>query len=264
LWVPDIFMKECIGLCNYKNPFKILEQIKKEYKTILQDKLTGIYLHGSLAMGCFHPKISDIDFLVVVNELLRDEEKRAFIQTLIDLDDIKPAKGFEMSVLLLKDTRHFTYPMPFILHYSDSHKDNFLQKGQLCENGKDPDLAAHITVLKNRGKVIWGQEIDTVFANVPRDDYLKALIYDIDDAKELMNENPVYFILNICRTLCYLTEGKILSKVEGGHWGLNNLPVKFHRIIQKALKVYKNGKQNKQFDPMVLQDFLNFVHIKKR
>src|SRR6056297_2136341 len=256
-------MKECIGLCNYKNPFKILEQIKKEYKTILQDKLTGIYLHGSLAMGCFHPKISDIDFLVVVNELLRDEEKRALIQTLIDLDDVKPAKGFEMSVLLLKDTRHFTYPTPFILHDSDSHKDKFIHDGQLCENGKDPDLAAHITVLKNRGKVIWGQEIETVFGDVPRDDYLKGLVYDINDAKVLMNENPVYFILNICRTLCYLKEGKILSKIEGGHWGLNNLPVKFHRIIQKALKVYKNGKQNKQFSDGITRFFELFSYYEK-
>jgi streptomycin 3"-adenylyltransferase len=79
-----------------------------------------------------------------------------------------------------------------------------------------------------------------------------------------MNENPVYFILNICRTLCYLREFKILSKIEGGQWGINNLPVKFHGIIQKSLEVYENGEQNKQFDPMVLQDFLNFVHIKKR
>lgn len=247
-----------------KNPFKILEQIKNEYKNILQDKLTGNYLHGSLAMGCFQPNISDIDFLVVVNDILTDKEKRRLIQSLIDLDDAKPAKGFEMSVLLLKDTKHFTYPTPFILHYSDSHKDKFIQEGQLCENGKDPDLAAHITVLKNRGKVIWGQGIDTVFGDVSRDDYLNALVYDIDDAKAIMNENPVYFILNISRTLCYLREGKILSKVEGGQWGLNNLPVKFHGMIQKALKVYKNGKQNKQFDPMVLQDFLNFVHITKR
>jgi len=241
-----------------KKAYEIMEMIKCEYQQILGENLIGIYLHGSLAMGCFHPTVSDIDFVVVINNPLTDKEKRAIIETLIDLDDVKPAKGFEMSVLLLKDTRHFTYPTPFILHYSDSHKDNFIQEGRLCENGKDPDLAAHITVLKNRGKVICGQDIDTVFANVPREDYLKALVYDINDARALMNENPVYFILNICRTLCYLREGKVLSKVEGGQWGLNNLPARFQGIIQKSLEVYKNGEQNQQFDPVALNEMIDF------
>ena len=27
--------------------------------------LTGVYLHGSLAMGCFNPQKSDIDLMVV-------------------------------------------------------------------------------------------------------------------------------------------------------------------------------------------------------
>ena len=241
-----------------KKAYEIMEMIKCEYQKTLKENLVGLYLHGSLAMGCFHPKVSDIDFLAVVEKPINNEIKKKLIQTLVNLDEDKPAKGFEMSVLLLKDTKRFTYPTPFILHYSDSHKDNFIQKGRLCENGKDPDLAAHITVLKNRGKVVWGQEIDTVFANVPREDYLKALVYDINDAKVLMNENPVYFILNICRTLCYLREGKVLSKVEGGQWGLNNLPARFQGIIQKSLEVYKNGEQNQQFDPVALNEMIDF------
>lgn len=58
---------------NYESPYDIIETIKTEYRKGLKEKLVGIYLHGSLAMGCFHPNISDIDFLVIVNERLRDE-----------------------------------------------------------------------------------------------------------------------------------------------------------------------------------------------
>ncbi|MFP4460572.1 MAG: aminoglycoside adenylyltransferase domain-containing protein [Thermotogota bacterium] len=251
-------------ILNDENAKNILETIEHEYKKILKERLIGLYLHGSLAMGCFHPKISDIDFLVVVNNTLSDKEKRALIQTLIDLDDVKPAKGLEMSVLLLKETQHFTYPTPFILHYGESHKERFIKKGYLCENGKDPDLAAHITVLKNRGKLICGKAIEAVFSNVPKEDYLKALMYDMDDAQALINENPVYFTLNICRTLCYLKEGKILSKVEGGHWGLINLPKRFHKIIQQSLNAYKSGEQNQPFDPEVLKELTDFSQQIKR
>ena len=44
----------------------ILSIISKEYQDILGDNLCGIYLHGSLAFGCFNWAKSDIDFLVVV------------------------------------------------------------------------------------------------------------------------------------------------------------------------------------------------------
>jgi len=34
----------------------------------VRKNLVGIYLHGSLAMGCFNPGKSDVDLLVVVKE----------------------------------------------------------------------------------------------------------------------------------------------------------------------------------------------------
>ena len=44
---------------------KILEQLKAACTNILSANLTGIYLHGSLALGCFNWDKSDIDFIVV-------------------------------------------------------------------------------------------------------------------------------------------------------------------------------------------------------
>ena len=43
----------------------LLDKFTHAVKEITGEKLTGIYLHGSLAMGCFHPEKSDIDLIVV-------------------------------------------------------------------------------------------------------------------------------------------------------------------------------------------------------
>jgi streptomycin 3"-adenylyltransferase len=48
---------------HYNNILKI---IKQEYQTILGDNLVGIYVHGSIAFGCFHEEKSDIDFIAVI------------------------------------------------------------------------------------------------------------------------------------------------------------------------------------------------------
>ena len=43
-----------------------LDYISVSLCEIEQENLIGIYLHGSLAMGCFHPHHSDLDMLVLV------------------------------------------------------------------------------------------------------------------------------------------------------------------------------------------------------
>lgn len=43
----------------------LLQKIAVRYADILKGNLAGIYVHGSLAFGCFCFERSDIDFLVV-------------------------------------------------------------------------------------------------------------------------------------------------------------------------------------------------------
>ena len=68
-------------------------------RKILGENLTGVYLHGSAAMGCFHPKLSDVDFIVVVEKSIPDGVKLDFMRELIVLNAQAPAKGIEMSIV---------------------------------------------------------------------------------------------------------------------------------------------------------------------
>ena len=51
-------------------------------------------------------------------------------------------------------------------------------------------------------------------------------------------ENPTYMILNLCRVLAYKEDELILSKQEGGKWGLENVPEIYHPLILQALNEY--------------------------
>ena len=66
------------------NERNLLDQVAESYKKILQNKLVGIYVHGSMAFGCFNWDKSDIDFLVVTNEIPTQNEKISMIQKIID------------------------------------------------------------------------------------------------------------------------------------------------------------------------------------
>ena len=49
-----------------REPDKLISDFTGMNRRILGDKLCVVYLHGSLAMGCFNPEKSDIDMIVVV------------------------------------------------------------------------------------------------------------------------------------------------------------------------------------------------------
>ena len=57
----------------------LLDEIVDKSKIIFKDNLTGIYLHGSLAMGCFNPNKSDIDLIIVIKNNITNIQKLQFM-----------------------------------------------------------------------------------------------------------------------------------------------------------------------------------------
>ena len=59
-----------------------IDEFAAAAEEIIREKLTGIYLHGSLAMGCFNPDKSDIDLIIIIEENISDEQKMGFMKLL--------------------------------------------------------------------------------------------------------------------------------------------------------------------------------------
>lgn len=233
-------MREDIDILNYN----LLEDFVYQSKCILKNNLVGIYLHGSAAMGCFHEKTSDIDLLVVVQWELEDKVKHQYMDMVVALNEQAPAKGLELSIVREDVCKPFIYPTPFELHFSIAHlnwyqsnPEEYIEKMK----GTDKDLAAHITILYHRGKTLYGKAVKEVFGRVSSEEYFDSIWCDIKDAAEEIADNPVYIILNLCRVLAYKRNGYVLSKQEGGEWGLVNVPEKYRNLISEAMEAYKAG-----------------------
>lgn len=219
----------------------IINEFVVKTQDILKENLVGVYLHGSAVMGCFNPNKSDLDFIIVVKDKMDNATKRAYMDMVLELDAKGPAKGIEMSIVTKDACKPFVYPTPFELHFSKMHigwyqgnPDDYIQK----MNGTDGDLAAHFTIIGKRGKCLCGQQIEDVFGSVPVSDYMDSIWDDIAEAKDDIVSNSMYIILNLTRVLAYRKESLVLSKKEGGEWGLENLPAKYHPLITGALQEY--------------------------
>ena len=239
----------------------LLENFVKQSQNILEDNLVGIYLHGSAVMGCFNEKKSDIDLLIVVGTALSNETKHRYMDMAVELNAHAPKKGIEFSIVRKNVCSPFVYPTPFELHFSIAHLQWYQTNPSdyiARMKGTDKDLAAHFTILSHRGKCLCGKEIKDVFGPVREEFYFDSIWYDIENAEEEILANPTYIILNLCRVLAYKTNGLILSKQEGGNWGIAHLPEKYRSLILSALDDYVSDKPVK-WDENCARDYAAYM-----
>lgn len=221
----------------------VLDQAVDLFTEELGSHLVGVYLHGSLAMGCFNPEASDVDLLVVAARQPSRDQLRRLANKLIALhDEMANQQGLELSLVLESSLRELVYPPSFEFHYSAFHRERYLADDDyLCGGFQDADLAAHYTVIYHRGIALYGKPVREVFPPVDRSYYVQAVLEDVESAVQDITASPVYYTLNLCRVLYYLREGVVSSKKEGGEWGLRALPSQYHPMIEHALHQYTGG-----------------------
>jgi len=210
--------------------------------SILQDNLVGIYLYGSLAMGGFNPKTSDIDVIFVVKERLPREKSRRIIEYLKGI--CSPERRLELSIIGVDIVQNPTYPIMVYLHYE--------YWGNIFEDEEDNEILSNLYTTRKRGFCIWGVPINNIFSKIPEKYHLRSVIEDLQHTRKLLHESQehvgynivVYWVLGSCRVLAFIREELVLSKVEGGLWGLANLPKKYHNLLEQALSCYKGKKKD--------------------
>lgn len=239
----------------------VLDRVTVLIKNEFSESLIGIYLHGSMAMGCFNPLHSDIDILVLVQQGHSKDTYKRLAKQLIHLEEeLNIIKGFELSVVLQAYAVEFVYPTPFEFHYSSFHKERYLMDANyFCGGYADSDLAAHFVVTYERGIVLFGKPIKEAFTPIDIQYYVDSIKSDVDGALEEIVDKPIYYVLNLSRVLQYLREEVIASKKEAGEWALVNLPDQFKPIIAQCLKQYERGIKKQNFDERMLLNYTKYM-----
>lgn len=243
---------------------KYIADLQQGIKGLISNNIVGFYLHGSLAMGGFNPKSSDIDILVVTKKPIETKDKRHLAELILNYSNAP--FPLEISFLNKEQLRDWQYPCPFDFHYSEfwreryendllHHSYKFINE----EINTDTDLAAHITITNHRGICLEGEPINEVFPLVPKSDYVSSIIGDYRECLENIEEDPIYCSLNLIRVYWYLKEEVISSKIEAGNWGLKNLPKELISTVRKVIEIYVGEKTTGSFHKEELISLRNYI-----
>ena len=161
----------------------------------------------------------------------------------------------------MRDLTPWQHPAPFEFHYSETWREATRQQ---VESGtwelwndqpRDPDLAAHLIVTRQRGVCLFGTPAQEVLPVVPQADVLASILVDVHASLGDIEASLEYAILNACRTLAFVQGGFVYFKHEGGAWALGAVPRLLKPVVKWVLDAYAADASGPSVDPTALQAF---------
>ena len=213
-----------------------LDLLHANQRAVLGDQLVGLYLGGSLALGDFNPKRSDIDFVAVTAEDLAPEQVAGLEQVHARLwaAGTKWARKLDGSYVPQQVIRRWAPdhpPCPFVEaaeFYVTQQGSAVIQRHILCEHG--------IAVV--------GPQPHTLLDPVTAPE-LRATVYDmlarwwrplLDDPAWLQRDsNQSFAVLTMCRMIYTYEHGAVASKPTAARWCRQIISSQWAGLIDWAL-----------------------------
>jgi predicted nucleotidyltransferase len=227
----------------------------------LEGNLAGIYLHGSIAFGCFNPRGGDIDLLIVSERAIARDAKRAIVKCLLSVSG-RPAP-VEATLVSRVGIWRWRYPTPFEIHFSESWRARY-KRGldrtlDRLAKVRDGDLAIQIETVRQRGICLYGGPADRVLPIVPESDLKASVVQDFYWARKLILRMPVYFVLNACRGYAFLETRRIFSKDEGCGWAIEKFPREYRGVVRAARESYRRGEREIGVSMLEMRRFARWI-----
>ena len=221
-----------------------VRQVLDEYIALVHDALpgllAGVYLHGSLALGAFDSKLSDIDFITITSRRCTAadiDSLRAIHKTLLQR---YPQAQLEGSYLQWHDLGLFEDTIPPHPHFHD---------GILHAGGYHDINAVTWWILKHRGIAVVGSPAEQLDIQVDWEDLLAKMHHNMNTYWASFTTNPrrmawllsdygiQWVVLGVLRQFYTFREHAITSKVGAGKYGLVHMPRQWHRLIHEAIGI---------------------------
>lgn len=249
-----------MNITKYPEIEELINNFCLKVQEILNDKVVGIYLTGSLSYGDFVLERSDIDLLVVVKDKLNNSEIELVKKHHKDLEDKYPSwkERIECSytpIYMLGEILPPKEPRPWIgsgvLYPEAPYGNEWIINSYLLQEYGIPIFGKPYKELLT--KPIDILEVQKACVR----DIFKEIEPKIRNKEELYDSHiQSYTVLNICRILYTVFNAKVGSKVVSAKWAKEVFAPEWSSLIIKSEK-WKYGEDLDSIDYVV--EFIKFA-----
>ncbi|MBK5507796.1 nucleotidyltransferase domain-containing protein [Bacillus sp. TH12] len=221
---------------------QLMEQYIVELKEIFSDeKIVGVYIYGSIALGAFHIEASDVDFVTVISDSVNEAEKQQIIE--LHKKNSKSTLGKRMDGMYI--------PLADLGKYNDE-----MNAYVYCADGKADighwDINA-VTwwTLKNQGITVSGKEVEDLSFQIKWDDVVNTMKYNVEHYWLEKAKRPYLFfieewvesaVVTMGRILYTLDHETIVSKDRGLQYLLERSAKEWEPLLKEVERMRNNPK----------------------
>ena len=244
----------------YADINSLLESLLSRMRHILQEKLVGLYLYGSLTTGDFDLESSDIDLLAATSSDISDTEFDALHDMHLGFARDNPVWDDRidvqyLSVAALRTFRSERSPIAVISPGEPFH---------MMEVGKEWLLNWY--VVREEGVALFGPPAEVLIGPITWEEYagcIRDYAVEVADRMKDVRERKgqAYAILTMCRALHVHRAGEQASKRQAALWAQDELP-QWSSLIESAVawrEVWRDQQVDHAATRADTSRFFNFV-----
>ena len=243
----------------YSDVNELIAKLLLQIQSILGSKFVGLYLGGSLSLGDFDSKTSDIDLLAAISKDIDEKEFQALckMHAAIVTEQRQWDDRIEVSYIsvdALKSVKSRTSQIVNISPGEPFHR---------TEAGKEWLMKWYL--YREKSKTLFGPSPKTLIEPISKEEFIQSAKDHarswgkwVEGMKNRYAQS--YAILAMCRALYSSKTGEQVSKKKAAEWAQKVLP-EWSPVIQKAIDWKEAGKDT-QADEMNFPktaEFVNYV-----
>ena len=224
----------------------ILAVLLERTLLILDTKLVGLYLYGSLVSGDFDYSISDIDLLAVLSFDLSEQEFNGLHTLHERIATEYPAwKGrIEIAYLSVNGLKTYRTQESLIAVISPGEPFHFKEAGK--------DWLINWWVIRHDGVTLYGPPASQIIDPISQAEFLQTVQEHALGWREWVREaqnlpGQAYAILTLCRALYACCNGEQVSKKRAATWVQEQFPA-WSDLIQSAFTWRSDPAKYEQVD----------------
>ncbi len=247
-------------ITKYPTVDSLIDELLNNLKSILGEKLLGLYLGGSLVVGDFDPDISDIDLTAVLSSPVNDEEFIALKSTHDNFAKTHPEwyDRIEMCYITSSALKTVKSQTCQIVNISPGEPFHRMESSL--------DWLMNWYLLSAKSVAVFGPQASSFIQSISKEEFIFAIRKHILNWSEyIINTkhypaNQGYIILTMCRGLYASKFGEQVSKKKAAEWVSSEFP-EWSILINNAIKWRQEWRNQKSDGEDAFPETKRFVNF---
>jgi predicted nucleotidyltransferase len=252
-------MQELFSSTAYPHVNTMLRDLLTRLRSILGEKLIGMYLYGSLVTGDYDDALSDVDLMVALRGDFTDEEFAAIeaMHKEIATENPRWDDRLEVAYITLHALRTFKTERSTIGIISPGEPFHYKEAGL--------DWLINWYNVRESGVTLYGPLPATLIEPISKQEFLQAVKDQLIEWRDWIGQtshhhgSQAYAILTMCRCLYAVRHGEQVSKNQAAAWAIHELP-QWATLINNALYWRQKMHEYGTIPEPPFEETVRFVH----